>query len=245
MTEEWLSRTEILLGQKAIARIQQSRVYVFGLGAVGSYVVEGLARSGIGMVRLIDFDTFKPSNLNRQLNALHSTMGKAKAEVAGQRVHDINPNAEVDVRVEFAHVETLPALLSGQPDLIIDAVDSVNPKVEIIAAAAQLGIPVYSSMGAATRIDAERIRFSPLFDATMCPLARIIRKRLRRRGIDGELYCVYSDEPRRTDAIRPPEQEGEYDRGRARRVLGSVATITGMFGLRLAHEALLGIIKNE
>ncbi len=244
-TENWLARTEILLGREAVERLARARVYVFGLGAVGSYAVEGLARSGIGMLRLVDFDQFKPSNLNRQLYALNSTIGQSKAEVAASRVRDINPAAEAEARIAFAHADTLGELLSGSPDLVVDAVDSLGPKVEILAAAAALNVPVFSAMGAATRMDAGAVKFGPLFDAIGCPLARLVKKRLRKRGVEGDIRCVYSDEPRRLDAVREPGREtDEYRRGRRRSVLGSMATLTGIFGLRLAHEAALRLARS-
>lgn len=245
--EDWLNRTRILLGEGAIRRLAGARVYVFGLGAVGSYAVEALARCGVGFLRLVDFDAVKASNINRQLFATHDTLGRPKAELAAERVRSINPAAVAEPVTAFAHVETLPGLLSGEPDVVVDAVDSLNPKTEIIAAALGMGTPVYSSMGAATRLDADAIRFGPLFAARGCPLGRMLRKRLRRRGMEGgEAYCVYSEEPRRKEAVlRPGEDEGEYERGRRRDVLGSIATITGMFGLRLGHEAALRLAGRE
>lgn len=241
---EWLDRTRLLLGDDAVDRLQSAKVYVFGLGAVGSYAVEGLVRSGIGFLRLVDFDLIKPTNRNRQLYSLESTNGLAKTEVAAARAKDINPDIAIETRAEFAHAETLPRLLDGQPDLVIDAIDSLAPKTELIAAAAQLGMPVFSALGAATRQNADAIRFAPLFDAVGCPLGRLIRKRLRRRGVEGDLWCVYSSEPRNSAAVAEPEdEEGEYKRGRSRTVLGSMATITGMYGLRLAHEAVLRLSR--
>lgn len=238
---DWLARTRLLLGADAVRSLENSRIYVFGLGAVGSYAVEGLARAGVGMLRLIDFDVIRESNRNRQLYALCSTTGRAKAEVAAERVLDINPRAAVEARVEFAHADTLAGLLAGGPDLVVDAVDSLNPKVEIIAAAHGLGVPVFSALGAATRRDAAAVRFGPLFSAKGCPLGRLVRKRLRRKGIEGgDLWCVSSGEERNLDAVRAGGAGGgEYERGRVRDVLGSLSTLTGLFGLRLAHEAVL------
>lgn len=236
----WLGRTEVLLGRQAMELIEKSRVYVFGLGAVGSYAVEALARAGVGTFRLVDFDVVKESNINRQLYALRSTMDRPKVDVAAERVLDINQNARVEARNVFAHADTLGELLAGEPDLVIDAVDSLNPKTEIIAAASALGIPVFSALGAATRTDAGAIAFGPLLQAKGCPLGRVLRKRLRRRGIEGDLWCVYSTEPRNTDAVREPEEDADdYRRGRSRNVLGSLSTMTGLFGLRLAHETVM------
>lgn len=224
-----------------MSTLTQARICVFGLGAVGSYAVEGLARAGVGRFRLVDFDTVKESNINRQLYALHSTLGQEKAVLAAARVLDINPEAEVKAEIAFAHAETLAALLSPRPDLVIDAVDSLNPKVEILAACAALDIPVFSALGAATRLDADRVRFGPLFESMGCPLGRLLRKRLRKRGVEGDFWCVYSEEPRNLEAVFEPDSEDgeEWERGRKRSVLGSVSTITGIFGLRLAHEAVL------
>ena len=245
MDADWLQRTETLLGAEAMERLGRARVYIFGLGAVGSYAVEGLARTGVGMLRLVDFDTIKESNRNRQLYALRSTLGLAKTDVARSRVLDINPDCRVEAVREFAHAGSLEALLDGGPDLIVDAIDSLNPKVDLIQAGVKLGVPVFSALGAATRLDCGAVRFGKLFGTKGCPLGRLVRKRLRRRGVDdGDLWCVYSDEDRNLDAVRErgteePGDEEEYRRGRDRRVLGSIATLTGIFGLRLAHEAVL------
>lgn len=242
---DWLSRTRILLGEEAVERLAASRVYVFGLGAVGGYAVEALARSGVGMLRLVDFDVFKETNRNRQLLALRSTIGLPKAEVAAERVRDINPSIEVEAVRAFAHDDTLDGLLSGGPDLVIDAVDSLAPKAAIIHAGAALGVPVFSALGAATRLDAGAVDFGPLFAARGCPLGRHVRKRLRKHGLEGgDLWCVYSREDRNLEALRDPEEDqDEYVRGRRRQVLGSLSTITGLFGLRLAHEAVRRLAK--
>lgn len=242
----WLERTRILLGEAAVAKLAAARIAVFGLGAVGSYAVEGLARAGVGCFQLVDFDMVKASNINRQLYALQSTVGRPKASVAAERVMDINPGVTVRVDIAFAHADSLPELLLEPPDLVIDAVDSLGPKVEIIAAAASFGVPVFSALGAATRMDAGSVKFGPLFEARGCPLGRLVRKRLRRRGVEGDLWCVYSNEERNPDAVLTPrDEDGEYKRGRTRSVLGSVSTLTGIFGLRLAHEAILRLARED
>lgn len=207
--------------------------------------MEGLARAGVGKIRLVDFDEIRETNINRQILALRSTLGRAKADVAAERVRDINPAIRAEARREFAGADTMPALLENV-DLVIDAVDSVTPKVDVVEAGARAGIPVYSSLGAATRRDADAVRFGYLFESKGCPLGSQIRKRLRRRGItEGDLWCVYSDEDRNKEAIREPEPDDgagetdEYIRGRRRSILGSMPTVTALFGLRLAHEATL------
>lgn len=242
----WLTRTSLLLGDQAIERLKGARVCVFGMGAVGSYAVEGLARAGVGTLRLVDFDVIREGNINRQLFALRSTLGVAKVRAAAARIRDINPDCQVEAMETFAHVESLPELLGGNPDIILDAVDSVAPKVEILTAAVRLGLPILSSMGAATRLDPNRIFGGDLFQAKGCPLASAIRKRLRRKAITSGIWCVYSEEPVRKNAVLPPptndhesEEDKEYERGRKRSTLGSLSTVTGIFGLRLAHEAIL------
>lgn len=242
---DWKGRTRVLLGSESMERLEKARVCIIGLGAVGGYAVEGLARSGVGCLRVVDFDAFKESNLNRQLLALHRTMGRSKAEVAAERIRDINPDCIVEARQEFADAAAMNALLRDM-DILVDAVDSLAPKTEIIQAGLAAGVPVYSALGAATRVDADAIRFGPLFSARGCPLGRLVRKRLRRRGVTGgDLWCVYSDEERNLDAVRDPgeEEEGEFRRGRRRALLGSLPTVTGMFGLRLAHEVILRLAR--
>jgi tRNA threonylcarbamoyladenosine dehydratase len=229
-----------MIGDAGLARLQRSRVTLVGLGAVGSYATEALARAGVGALRLVDFDVVRPGNLNRQLFALHSTVGRPKAEVARERVLAINPACEVEALPLFAHTDTLPAILAGPPDLLIDAVDAVNPKVELLAAALTGGIPVISSMGAALRTDPTQVRTGPLSGVQGCPLARRVRTGLRRRGLPLELPCVYSTEPVVPGFTLPPEAGEPHapGRGRERRVLGSLPTLTGIFGLTAATLAL-------
>ncbi|MDR0362369.1 MAG: tRNA threonylcarbamoyladenosine dehydratase [Planctomycetota bacterium] len=242
---DWMERTRLLLGDNGVRRINRAKIVVFGLGAVGSYAVEAPARAGVGAFRLVDFDEIRPSNLNRQIYALHSTIGRKKVDVAKERILDIHPRAAVEAEPVFAHADTLGRLLSGDPDLVIDAVDSLNPKTEIIAASAALGLPIFSAMGAATRLDASRVKFGPLFEASGCPLNRHLKKRLRRHGVEGDLWCVYSDEAKHPEAVAAAgadaglEPGDEYERGRKRDTLGSLSSLTGIFGLRLAHEAIL------
>ncbi len=244
--DDWLGRTRLLLGDEAVLRLSRARVCVVGVGAVGSYVVEGLARAGVGWLRLVDFDEVKPSNRNRQLHALTSTLGRAKAEVARERVLDINPACRVEAVRRFAAAETADSLLEGGLDLVVDAIDSLNPKVDLIEAGVRRGLPVYSALGAATRTSLADVAFANLFATAACPLGRLVRKRLRRRGIhEGDIQCVYSRELRNPAAARPRDGDGEeggrseYRRGRDRTVLGSLGTVTGIFGLWLAHEAVL------
>lgn len=215
-----------------------------GLGAVGGYVVEGLARAGICHLQLVDYDTIQPTNLNRQILALESTLGQPKAEAAYNRVLQINPQCQVQALPIFADEETLGTILDPVPDLLIDAIDSLNPKIQLLAGAYERRIPTLSSMGAALRTDPTRIRIADIFDTDNCPLARFVRKRLRRRGIGRGISCVYSNEKVDFDYSQTNDEEkvGETphaDRGRQRNVLGSLPTVTGIFGLILANEAIM------
>lgn len=245
-------RLKRLLGDEALEKLQNSRVTVFGLGAVGGYVVEALARSGVGTLRIIDFDVVAPSNINRQLYALDSTVGRPKVELAQERIFDINPSCKIEAFNEFAHTDTLDLLLDNQPDMVIDAIDSVNPKIALLTSCYKQNLPVLSSMGAALKTDPSFIKSSDIFDTTVCPLARCIRKGLKRNGVGRGITCIYSTEQVNYQFIDPDEDpdkeqesDSEYNRGRRRRVIGSLPTITGIFGLTLANMALFTLSGGE
>lgn len=238
------SRIQRLLGEERFERLQSRRVTVVGLGAVGGYVVEGLARAGINNLRMIDFDTIQPTNLNRQILALETTLGQAKATAARERVLQINPRCNAEALPLFTSEETLDTILSPAPDLLIDAIDSLNPKVQLLVGSYKRGIPTLSSMGAALRTDPTKVRIADIFDTANCPLAKHVRKRLRRRNVGRGISCVYSHEKVDFDYTQPNDEItiGETpgsDRGRERNVLGSLPTVTGIFGLTLANEAIM------
>ena len=236
------ARLEQLLGKAAVDRFRNSRVAVFGLGAVGSFVVEALARSGIGYLRLVDFDRVDASNINRQIYALHSTLGQEKAALARARVLDINPDCEVDLRTSFVNADSLSQFLSPDLDMVVDAIDGLNAKVSLILGAKQMGLNLISSMGAAGRTDVSMIRTGDLFDTEVCPLARMVRRRLRRRGLSSGVPCVYSIEPPLNkepfadkDAVDPLEQDHvDGGHGRPRPPIGSATWVPGCFGLTIA-----------
>ncbi|MHB1002072.1 MAG: tRNA threonylcarbamoyladenosine dehydratase [Armatimonadota bacterium] len=245
---ERFKRIELMLGSDALARLQDSYVMVVGLGAVGSYAVEGLARAGVGRFKIIDFDRVCTSNINRQLYALESTIGRQKCEIAKERILDINPDCRIDAINGFVDAETIKAYISDSPDIVIDAIDSLNPKIELISAVRASGIPMITCLGAALRSDPTQIRVANLGDTFGCPLGRLIRKRLRKRGVSMDYPCVYSEEPlpdplpiaAPTDALGDnPLQE----RGRIRNTLGSMPTITGIFGLTAANLAIKMLIE--
>lgn len=238
-------RTRKLLGEERFQLLQSRTVTVVGLGAVGGYALEGLVRAGISRLRIVDHDTVQPSNINRQILALETTLGRPKTEVARERVLAINSACQVEALQLFAGEETLEQILTPRPDLLIDAIDSLNPKTQLLYGAYLSKIPIISSMGAALRTDPALIRTGDLFETSNCPLAKHLRKRLRNRGVGQGISCVYSIEP--VDfAYEPPADDdavvGETpfaDRGRKRNVLGSLPTVTGIFGLTIANQAIM------
>jgi len=235
------SRTRLLIGEEAFARLHSSHVAVIGLGAVGGYALEGLARAGIGRFTLVDFDLIKPTNINRQIFALESTLETLKTEAALQRIVDINPACRAEGLNLFIDQDTVATVLERQPDVIIDAIDALNPKVQLLRAAHASTIPTFSSMGAALRTDPLKIRVDDLSRTDHCPLAKRIRKRLRRDGITSGITCVYSTESVHFDFSRTgPDEPSEQviERGRERNTLGSLPTITAIFGLTLANEVI-------
>ncbi|MBU9888640.1 MAG: tRNA threonylcarbamoyladenosine dehydratase [Candidatus Omnitrophica bacterium] len=231
---------ELLLNKKKLERLHRSFVVVIGIGAVGGYAVEALARSGVGRFRLIDFDTIKITNFNRHILATESNLGKLKVEAARERIAQINPACRVEALNTFAAEETIERILEGGPDLVIDAIDSLNPKTQVLEACFKKKVPVISSMGAALKTELASVKAGDLFKTSGCPLARQLRSRLRRRGIEKGIFCVYSDapvpKPEKEEALMNAEED--YPRGRRRQKMGSLSTVTGVFGLTVAHEAI-------
>ena len=237
MREEF-SRTALLLGADAMERLQKARVAVFGVGGVGGYTVEALARSGIGALDLIDSDTVSLSNINRQILATHSTVGMLKVEAAKQRILDINPDAVVRTYPIFYTPETADQFDFTQYDYIIDAIDTVTGKLALVERATQAGTPIICCMGAGNKLDAAAFEVSDLSKTTMCPLARVMRKELGKRGIK-HLKVVYS----REEALTPVGAEEEAKAIGKRQIPGSVAFVPGAAGLILAGEVIKDIAK--
>jgi tRNA A37 threonylcarbamoyladenosine dehydratase len=235
-------RTELLLGKKKAASLRSSRVVIVGLGSVGSYAVSALARAGIENLLLVDFDTIRSSNINRHPWAFDSTLGRTKADVGCAIVRDINPNVHVNGLELFVDKQQMENIIDTfKPDLVIDAIDSLTPKAQVLTACARKSVPVISSMGASLRTDPAMIRFGPILKTTHCPLAFRLRKLLRRQGVEHGIWCVYSQQQHtRGKGVIPSEHvlEEQYSRGRIRATLGSLPTITGIFGLTLAHYAI-------
>ena len=232
------ARTRMLLGSAAMERLAQCRVAVFGLGGVGGYAVEALARSGIGALDLIDNDTFAESNLNRQLLATLDTVGQPKAETAAARIRTINPECRVTVRQVFYLPETQAMFDFSQYDYVVDAIDTVTGKLALAKQAQDAGVPIISAMGTGNKLDPTALRVADIHETSVCPLARVMRTECRRRGID-RLKVVYSTEPPR----RPLEPIPESDRPAARRdVPGSTAFVPAAAGLILAAEVVKDLV---
>lgn len=231
--EEQFLRTAMLLGEEAIEKLQHSRVAVFGLGGVGGYVVEALARAGIGEMELVDNDTVSLSNLNRQLLATHSTIGMAKTEAARLRVAQINPDCVVTLRQTFYTPETAQEFDFAQYDYVVDAIDTVTGKLQLVQQAAQAGTPIISCMGTGNKLDPTAFRVADISKTSMCPLARIMRKELGKRGIK-HLKVVYSQE----EALTPTGWEEEAAALGKRQIPGSTSFVPGVAGLILAGEVI-------
>ena len=192
--DEQFSRTERLIGAEALARLKRSHVAVFGVGGVGGYVVEALARTGVGELTLVDSDTVAPSNLNRQILALHSTLGELKVEAARARVLDINPAATVHAEPVFYLPETADRFDFSKYDYIVDAIDTVSGKLELVLRAREAGTPILCSMGAGNKWDPTAFEVADIYDTSVCPLAKVMRSLCRKHGVE-HLKVVYSKEP--------------------------------------------------
>lgn len=234
------SRTELLLGKSAMEKLKNARVAVFGLGGVGGYVAEALARSGIGQLELIDHDTLSLTNRNRQILATEATLGMAKAEAAAQRARAINPSIQAIARQVFYTPETAHEFDFTRYDYVVDAIDTVTGKLMLIKAAKEANVPIISSMGTGNKLDATAFRVADIYETSVCPLARIMRKECRKRGIDS-LKVVYSEEEPISPALSEEEKE-EMPEGR-RALPGSVAFVPAVAGLIIAGEVIKDLIK--
>lgn len=204
----WNVRTELLLGKEKIERLRQSHILVVGLGGVGAYAAEMICRAGVGRMTIVDADTVNESNLNRQLPALHSTLGQQKAEVMARRLKDINPELDLTVYAEFIRDERTEEILDSQTfDFVVDAIDSVSPKVYLMYHAFMRKIPLVSSMGAGAKSDPTQIKIADISKTFNCGLAKAVRKRLNRMGISKGIPVVFSTELANPDAVIPVEDE--------------------------------------
>ena len=233
------SRTELLLGAEAMEKLKNSRVAVFGVGGVGGFAVEALARSGVGALDLIDDDTVCPSNLNRQIIALRSTVGQPKVEVAAARVKDINPDCKVRTYRTFYTPETAVGFDFSQYDYVIDAIDTVTGKIGLVMQATDAGVPIISSMGAGNKLDPTAFRVADIYKTSVCPLARVMRRELKKRGVE-RLKVVYSEEEALTPSEDKTPEQGAHQK---RQTPGSTAFVPSVAGLIIAGEVVKDLIK--
>ncbi len=227
----------MLLGESAVGRLQTKTVAVFGLGGVGSFCTEALARAGIGKLVLVDHDTVAVSNLNRQLFALHSTVGMKKTDAAAGRIRDINPDCVIELHDTFFLPETAGTFDFSQYDYVVDAIDTVSGKLQLIECAKTAGVPVISAMGAGNKLDPAKFEVADVFESSVCPLAKIMRRELRKKGISG-VKCVYSKE----EPLIPDGRLNTDASGR-RATPGSVSFVPSVMGLIMAGEVIKDLIK--
>ena len=235
------SRTQLLLGSEAIHKLQNAAVAVFGIGGVGSFVTEALARAGVGSLAIVDSDTVELSNLNRQIIALHSTVGRPKVDVMEERIRDINPACRVEKHRCFYTPETAGQFDFSRYDYVVDAVDTVTAKLELIVRAKQAGTPVISAMGAGNKLDPTGFVVADISKTSVCPLARVMRRELRARGIE-HLKVVYSKEPPHTPHAPAGAAPGASGR---RAAPGSVPFVPPVAGMILAGEVIRSLTADR
>jgi len=233
--EDQFSRTRILIGDDALTKLSKSRVAVFGVGGVGGYVCEALARSGVGFFDIVDNDNVSISNINRQIIATHKTVGQPKVLVMKERMLDINPDADIAAHQCFFLPENSHEFHFEDYDYVVDAVDTVSAKLEIIVKAKEAGVPVISSMGAGNKLNAEGFRIADIYKTKVCPLAKVMRHELKKKGIDS-LKVVYSEE----QPLKPDYIEAEQGR---RSTPGSMAFVPSVAGLLIAGEVVRDLIS--
>jgi len=231
-------RAEILIGEAGLQKLADKHVFLAGLGGVGSWCAEMLARAGIGRLTLVDMDVVAISNINRQLPALLSTVGQRKAEVMEARIRDINPACQLTILTDFLTPENIPDLLPNDVDYVIDCIDSLNCKIALIVTARERGLPVAASMGAGNKLDVTRVKVSDISKTEVDPLASIVRKRLRKRGVHKGVLCAWTDET--GAAPLPPEA---VSHGRARAVNGTISYMPPLFGLMLAGAVVKALLE--
>ncbi len=243
--ENEFSRTELLLGTQAVKKLAGSTVAVFGIGGVGSFVVEALARCGVGHLVLIDYDLITITNLNRQIHATSKTIGLSKVEIMKDRILEINPQARVTTHSVFYRSHSYPDLVDSEFDYIVDAVDSVAAKIDLILRAQSLNIPIISCMGAGNKLDPTCFEVADIYTTSVCPLARVMRRELRKHGVTA-LKVVYSREVPSTPREEEIHADGDNNSYRPQvkdSAPGSVVFVTAAAGLVLAGEVVKDLIQ--
>ena len=232
--EDWKQRTRLLLGEEKSERLRQAHVLVVGVGGVGAYAAEMLCRAGVGRLTLVDADTVQPTNINRQLPALHSTLGQPKVEVLAARFRDINPEVELTVLPVFLKDENIPQLLdAARYDFVVDAIDTLAPKCHLIAEALRRRIKIVSSMGAGAKSDITQIRFADIWDTYHCGLSKAVRKRLQKMGIRHKLPVVFSTAQADPKAVLLTDDERNK-----KSTCGTVSYMPAVFGCYLAEYVI-------
>ncbi len=238
MSKEWLERTALLLGDEKLETLRQANVLVVGLGGVGAYAAEMIARSGIGRMTIADADTVSATNINRQLIALHSTIGKQKTELMAERLRDINPEIELTIVNRFIKDDETDALLDSQKfDYVVDAIDTLSPKLALIKGCLDRNIPLVSSMGAGAKTDPTKMEICDIAKTHHCPLAHMLRKRLHKIGIRSGFKAVYSPEPVREGAMILCEEQNKKSN------TGTISYIPALFGIGCASVVIRGLIN--
>lgn len=235
--EQELIRTQMLIGESGLEKLRHARVAVFGIGGVGGYAAEALVRAGIGALDLIDNDVVSISNINRQIIALHSTVGRSKVEVAAERFRDINPNIKLNLNKCFYLNENREEFNFKQYDYVIDAIDTVAGKISLIDETTKAGVPIISAMGAGNKLDPTAFKVADISKTSVCPLARVMRQELRKRGIN-HVKVVYSTEP----AINPAACSEKTTK---RQTPGSISFVPSVMGLFIAAEVVKDLLSAE
>jgi tRNA A37 threonylcarbamoyladenosine dehydratase len=234
---DWLNRTELLFGKEKLDKLKNASVLVVGLGGVGAYAAEQLCRAGIGKMTIVDGDVVEETNRNRQLPALISNTGKPKAEVLANRFRDINPDIQLTVINDFIADEKIIELLKSQPfNYVVDAIDTISPKVFLIYHAVQLGLPVVSSMGAGGKTDPQKVQITDISKSHHCTLAKVLRKRLSKLGINRGIKVVFSSEETDKNAVRP--EDGTYKKS----VVGTISYMPPVFGCFMSSVVIRDLV---
>ena len=237
---DWLQRTELLIGTDSINKLKCANVLVVGIGGVGSFAAEFLCRAGIGQMTIVDGDRVDPSNKNRQLVALDSTVDIHKADVMAARMHDINSEMQLTVIKEFLTPDLMMELVTTKFDWVLDCIDSLQPKLYFLGAAVTNGVKVASSMGAGGRVDPQKVRIAPIFETDYCRFAHKIRKGLRRKGFsDAQIVAVYSEELVNRDSLKLTDGSNFK-----RSYYGTISYLPALFGLNLASVVIRDLIKD-
>ena len=239
MKLDQFTRTHILLGDEGLACLKSKHIFVAGLGGVGSYCTEALARAGVGRLTLLDHDNVGVSNINRQLPALLSTVGQSKAELMRARIADINPECEVTILRTFLTIFNVNELVPGDSDYVLDCIDSLSCKVALVVESYKRGLKVASCMGAGNRLDPSRIRIVDISKTEICPLARVMRKRLRKEQVYEGVLTIFSDEV----PLPPLPPEPVEGQGRPRAVNGSISYMPPLFGYMMAGAVIKQLLE--